>query len=237
MKNWIFIFCFVLTAASIVAQNPRGFESFRAPGVSGAFCNMQSPLGPTDKGLGFSIGFYLSGDDESSPVVMWIPNSGGQNPKEVRSLGDINAVARQITAGEAPESVTKITIEVARRIVSSTIVNKGSGGFALDPGLVNRPEFIISRLRKAGLAESDVAMVEGLAKQARFEIGEHEWTRIWFEIDSLGSVTKVTARGAVTPPAIKSVQMETVFESGRIDPDILKRERSLQMDVSVRLPD
>lgn len=232
MKKWIFFLSSCLLTVSATAQNMEKFKHFNAPGITGAFHTPWDPLGPTDKGYIFSIGFYLSGKDESSPVIMWIPKSGNQTPTEVKSIASINAVARQITAGQPPELATKTTIEIARRLVASTIVNKGSGGFSLDPEASNKPQWIIARLRKAGLSESDVAMLNGLVEHTRSTIGDKQWTRIWFEIDSLGSVEKVTVTGTVEPLSVKSLQVETVYGAGRIDVEILKKERSLELDSS-----
>jgi hypothetical protein len=207
-------------------------EHFNGPGVMGAFYAPWSPLGPTDKGRIFSIGFYLSEKNESSPQIMWIPKSGGETPIEVKSLASINAVARQITADQPPELARRATIEIARRLVAHAIVNKGSGGFSLDPEASNKPQWIIARLRKAGLSESDVAMLNELVEQARFTIGDKEWLRRWFEVDSLGSVEKITVTGLLEPPSVKSLQVETVFEVGKINVDILKKERALELDGS-----
>lgn len=215
----------------------KTFEHFNAPGITGAFHAPWDPLGPTDKGYVFSIGFFLADKEESSPVIMWIPKSGNQTPMEVKSLAGINAVARQITIGQPSELVRKTTIEIACRLVAHTIVNKGSGGFSLDPEADNKPQWIIARLRKAGLSDSDVAMLNGLVEQARFTIKDKEWMRSWFEIDSLGSVEKITVTGTVEPSAMKSLQVEAVFDAGRINVEVLKKERLLRKQEVLREPD
>lgn len=230
MKKWICLLSSYVLAISATAQNIEKFRHFNAPGIEGAFHSPWDPLGPTDKGYIFSIGFYLCGKAESSPIIVWIPKSGDQTPTEVKSIASINAVARQITADQPAELATKTSIEIACRLVAHTIVNKGSCGFSLDPEAPNKPQWIIARLRKVGLNESDVAMLNGLVAQTRSIIGNNEWMRRWFEIDSLGSVEKVTVMGTVEPPLVKSLQVETVFEAGRIDSEILRKERALQMD-------
>ncbi|OIQ85107.1 hypothetical protein GALL_330510 [mine drainage metagenome] len=232
MKTWTLLLCSCVLTHSIFAQNANNFEHFTAPGVTGAFYAPWDPLGPTDKGYVFSIGFFLAGKDETTPLIMWIPKSGNRSPIEVKSLAAINAIARQITAGQSPEAARNITIQIVCRLVSNTMVNMGSGGFILDPNGENKPQSIITRLRKAGLSESDAAMLNGLVEQARFTIGNKQWARSFFEVDSLGSVEKITLTGTVNPPSVKSLQVEAVFDAGRIGVEILKRERRLQMEYS-----
>lgn len=228
MKKWIPFLCSFVVTVSATPQGKKEFEHFNAPGVTGAFHAPWDPLGPTDKGYVFSIGFYLADKDESSPVIIWIPKSGNQTPMEVKSLAGINAVARQLTAGQPSELARKTTIEIACRLVAHAIVNKGSGGFSLDPEAENKPQWIIDRLRNAGLSDGDVAMLSGLAEQARFTIGDKEWMRSWFEIDSMGSVVKITVTGSFEPSTVKSLRVETVFDAGRIDVEVLKKEKLLR---------
>lgn len=232
MKTRTLFLCSCALTHSMLAQNVPDFKHFTAPGVTGAFYAPWSPLGPTDKGYVFSIGFYLTGKEETSPLTLWIPKSGNRTPIEVKSLATINAIARQITAGQSPEAARNTTIEIACRLVSSMVVNKGTGGFTLDPRANDQPKWIIAWLRKAGLSESDAAMLNGLVEQAKFSIGDKQWTRSWFEVDSFGSVEKITVTGVVEPPSVKSLQIETVFGAGTIGVKILKRERMLEMEVS-----
>lgn len=80
-------------------------------------------------------------------------------------------------------------------------------------------------------------MLNGLVEQARFTIGDKEWMRSWFEVDSLGSVEKITVTGTVDPSAMKSLQVEAVFEAGRIDVEVLKKERWLRKREVLTDPD
>lgn len=232
MKTWTLFLCSCALTHSIFAQNVPDFKHFTAPGVTGAFYTPWYTLGSTDKGYVFSIGFFLADKGETTPLIMWMPRSGNRSPIEVRSLAAINATVRQLAAGQSPALTTESKINIACKLLSSTIVNKGSGGVRLDPSTENRPEWYISLLRKAGLRESDAAMLNGLVKQAKFTVGDKQWTRSWFEVDSLGSVEKITVTGKVKPLSIQSLQVEAVYDAGRIGVEILKRERILQMQYS-----
>jgi hypothetical protein len=236
MNKWIYVLPTCVLASSAIAQGAQGFEHFNAPGITGAFHAPWDPLG-TDKGYLFSIGFFMSDKSESSPVVMWIPKSGNHSPMEVKSPASINAVARQITKGQPPNVSRQSTIEIARRLVAHTVINKGAGGFSLDPRSENNPQWIIARLRKVGLSDNDVAMLNGLLAQTRFTIGEKEWVRSWFEIDSWGAVERITVTGVLDPPAMRSLQIEVVAEAGRLDPDVLKKELLLRKQEVVKEPE
>ena len=232
MNPTILIIGCCLFIIPVFGQALDTFKRFSAPGISGVYRTPWDPFLPTDKGNIFSVGFYLSGNEPSTPIVMWIPHSGDRTPIEIKSLAGINIVAREIAESHPEARVMWATIESARRFIANTIVAKGRGGFSLDPEASNNPKWVFSYLSKAGMGESDLVMLKSLLEQASVKIGEKEWTKCWFEVDSLGSVERITIAGTVSPPAVKSLKVESVFDAGRIDVEILRKARLLQMAAS-----
>lgn len=213
-------------ATDNTATNMRTFENFSAPAVSGAYKALWFPVGPTDKGLIYGIGFYLVNGSETTPTVMWL-GKGDAIPMEVKSLAAINDVVHQLTPSNPSETGRLGAIEVICRLIARPLAAKGATGFSLDRQLNRAVTDIIARLKGEGLDNDTVLMLERFEQEARTEIDgqNNRWMRSWYEIDPIGAVERVVVHGVLAPMKTTSVLREAVFEKGKVRVDLLVREK------------
>lgn len=114
MNPTIVLLGLCLLAVPEFGQTADISKRLTVPGVVGVFQRAWDPLLPTDRGFIYSVGYYLDGDQKTTPIVVWIPDSGDRTPLEIKSLASINIVAEQIAASRAPSFVLRTTIESVR---------------------------------------------------------------------------------------------------------------------------
>jgi len=209
----------------------RGFDHFQAPGFVGAYSYDWSPLGITDKGFDFCVGFYFAGTSESSPECFWI---GKKTRKlvEVNSISAVNNVIAEafgdVVSNNNPQK-SVVAIEGARHLLSTLVTSDGQTGLALYfdfPFEVPEDLFrVVSRLKKAGLDETTANLLLRLGKESSVteNVAAKKWSTIWYEIDRLGGIERVTVQGSLEPVKVISVLHEIIFDAGKVNPGLLKR--------------
>lgn len=198
----------------------RAFEDFRAPEVVGAYSFPMTPLGPTENGVIYSIGFSLKDGTDMSPTMLWVGRTY-PHPLEVNSIAAINVVVDQVARGWSTSEAIRIECALIGKMTGGT----NRPDFALDRA--NNPEVDkrITQLKESGLDQTAVALLKRLVDDSKTVIDTkaNSWMRSWHEVDALGAIERVVVRGSCEPMRTNSILKETVFGAGTINANVLLR--------------
>jgi len=213
--------------SGLYGKEISGFEHFKAPGITGGYLDTWSPFGMTDKGFDFSVGFYLEGGSESRPSNFWIDKKT-KIQIEIDSISAINSVLGDVTRDNDSESkgLNDHAVRMARVFLSIHTARNGRSGLALIFSTREKCDEVITRLRNAGLDEATGKLLTKLAEESilNANVASKEFDAIWYEVDKLGGIEKVTVRGGLEPIKVISVLREAIFDAGKVRQDILKGE-------------
>jgi hypothetical protein len=234
MKTTFFVLVTLLSGV-LYGADWRGFDHFKAPGIVGAYCAEWNPLGITDKGFDFCVILNLAGDDESSPEEFWISKKN-RVLTEIDSIAAVNSVVADVF--ETPHAtshleVSRAAIEGARRLLSTQVASDGRTGLAL---YFDSPQDLIrlvSRLKAAGLDKPTANLLLRLGDESAVteNVAIKEWSAVWYEIDRLGGIERVTLRGSLEPVKVVSVLHEAVFDAGKVNPALLRRSNFFDLSL------
>jgi hypothetical protein len=230
---WLYI---VLLAGGLYGSDFRGFDHFKAPEVVGAYYSEWNPLGVTDRGFDFGVGFYLNADNESSPINFWV----GKKTKvllEINSIAAVNNVVDDAFGSQASsghQDNSRQAIEAARRLLSTQVASGGQSGLSLFFDSRRDLVSVVSRLKNAGLDQSTASLLLRLGEEctATETIATKEWSVVWYEIDRLGGIERVTVRGSLEPVKVVSVLHEAIFDAGKVNPALLRRSNFFDLSLS-----
>lgn len=228
--NYILALLFCICITNNYADM-RDFQRFSAPSVTGAYRDDWAPLGPTEKGHLFSIGFYLMNGSETSPSILWL-KKGETIPIEVDSLSLINLVSNEFETRQDATANYVGRINLCCKLICRSIASRGRTGFALDGVLNPSIDLIFLNLRKAGIPDSDLKMLKGMCGHSSVQQGaiQNEWSRSWLEIDAMGMFERVSVSGRTVPFRVMSVLREIVEPPVNIRSELLVTERLLAPD-------
>ena len=207
----------------------RTFENFKSQEITGAFNSPWSPTGVTDKGLIFSVGFYLKDGSETRPTVLWI----GKNQSkviEVRSLGSINSVMAQLVSAQDVRRNVNAAIGVACRLIGAPAASHGQTGFVLDREINSSVDEFLKALRSQGLEVKTQLKLEAYLHDRGTEVdrGTGQWRRWWYEVDQGGSIERVSVRGSIEPMKVTTISNELVADSETVPSQMLRVEKLRQ---------
>ncbi len=222
MKNILLGLIFI---GSVFGADSGGFAHFEAPRIVGGYFQEWSPFGITDKGLDFSVGFTLEGGNESSPRNFWISKKT-QTLIEIDSIAAINAVLKDVSGKPVSSHQPNAddTILIARKLLSVHFSSAGNTGLALFFRSHEQNVETVSRLKVAGLDEATGKLLIELADQSIItsNVEAKEFQSVWYEVDKLGAIERVTIKGSLEPVNVISVLRESVFGAGRVNSDLLQ---------------
>jgi hypothetical protein len=224
MKIILSIVYIFITGGLYGADSP-GFDHFNAPGIVGAYFNGWFPFGMNSKGFDFEVGFYMNPDAESDPMNFWI----GKKTKtliEINSITAVNYVVADAFGGQPPSGCldnTQLALKAIQRLLSIQMAGRGLTGFPLHLDSQEDLVSIDSGLRHAGLDEPTASLLLRLGKEyiEVENIGAKEWSAMWYEVDRLGGIERVTIRGSLKPVKVISVLHEAIFDAGTVNPSLL----------------
>jgi len=229
------VICFLLADAAF-AEDGKGFNNFSAPGVVGAYASEWTPLGITDQGYDFSIGFYLDGDGQSDPLRFWI-KKGAKKGIEIDSIGAVNTVLSEFDGKQAaisnPKEISHM-ISLARWLLSTPVLNRGQTGFPLKFEPDRELATAISRLQKMGLDSATCALLLKLGSESAetVKLNDNLWYAEWFEVTKMGGIEKASIKGTIEPMAVTNLVRELVFAPGKVKVELLRRENLVDLSIA-----
>ena len=130
----------------------------------------------------------------------------------------------------------QFAISTIRELLSIHMTRFGRTGFslALDTSMGGSDGSLaraIARLQSNGLDQETADLLLHLGKDCseKVNLDTQEWIAVWYEVDRLGGIEKVTIKGTIGPPKIRSVLREAIFDAGKVKPDILMRDKIIDL--------
>jgi len=226
----------ILLATGLHGSDFRGWEHFKAPDIAGGYCADWNTLGLSDKGFDFGVGFYLNGNDESIPVNFWISKKTNILI-EISSIAAVNNVVTDAFVSQGASEAHGnpwLAIDAVRRLLSTQIASNGRTGLSLYFEHHRDLISVISRLKSAGLDEATTGLLLRLGGECSQteNSATKEWSAIWYEIDKLGGIERVTIRGSLEPVKVVSVLHEAIFDAGKVSPKLLDRSNFFDLSLN-----